>query len=263
MRERRGRGKNNKTNGIRSLTRPSKSRTATTRTSTRTKKSDSKTPSTIQDEKAANQEAQSANPFVKLHNDVQKLKKALEIDDKTERTSKSKSFEPQAPKDQTKVSVRRLVSRDSSVSSGGAAVADVRRLDSGNAEGLEGTLPAGSRSLKSALVNGLPSTEDVVRAVPTRKKIFRGVPSTKKITRTVSPEKRVRKRPTETLLRSPRRSGSERNVTIEVVNAKALELSGNAHSQNIPSQKLISSAVAIDQPPVPNLSHGLERVLFK
>ena len=68
----------------------------------------------------------------------------------------------------------------------------------------------------------------------------------------------------QTPVRVPPRTGSGQNAVIEMVNATALEISGNISCVIMALiQNLIITAVEVDQPPVPSLSFGLERVLFK
>ena len=71
------------------------------------------------------------------------------------------------------------------------------------------------------------------------------------------------KKSDQTLVKVPRRTGSGQNPVIETIKAKALELSGNILYVLALIQNLMIAAVEVDQPPVPSLSFGLERVLFK
>lgn len=137
------------------------------------------------------------DPSVKLHADVQKLKRALETNDKAKRTSRIKLSKLQAPKGQTTVSAGKVILKSDTLPKG-----MVRRLVSKDAGGTSDNVLTGMRSVKNAHV----------RAV-----------------RSPHPEGKTSKGLDATLLRMPRRTGSGKNAVIEVVNAHALEISGTVH----------------------------------
>ena len=193
-----------------------------------------------------NQGPQSTIPLLNLHAQVEKLKKALEIDDKKKcasqfRLSKMKASQVQA---KSAIAIRRIkpskaqakkVARKVPSSLNTPARSPPRPASRGVRE-VEDRLLSGTALAKSALVKKVKESRR----------------------ETVTSEKSD-----QTPVRLPRRTGSGQNAVIELIDARALEISGNVPCVLALIHNLIITAVEVDQPPVPGLSFGLERVLFK
>lgn len=167
----------------------------------------------------------SANPLLKLHADVQELKKALETNDKKKRASQIRLSTLKAPKVQAKNVARKVSSTPERA-------------------------PPRLASKGTRVKHGLPGT------ALTKSMLVNRVKSSRRETMTS-------KKSDQTPVRMPPRTGSGQNAVIEMINAEALQISGNISCVTALIQNLIITAVEVDQPPVPSLSFGLERVLFK
>ena len=195
--------------------------------------------------KVGKQDQLSTDPFAKLQKDVQKLKKALATDNNAKRTSKIKLAELQSPKSK-KVSLARRVASKADTSK-----QTVRKVASDRAEDTPHNLPVGMQSLKNALVRNVSSS-----------------PRVKKVPETPSRLSSRREQKTSEIcvqkpLTLPRGIGAKNAAVIEVVDAESLNISGIVYLSARLCSMLTGSAVEVDQPPVPHLSYGLERVLFK
>ena len=172
----------------------------------------------------------SANPLLKVHADVQELKKALEKSDKKRRASQIRLSTLKAPQGQVKNVARKVLTESNTRQRSPPRLAS-----------------KGVGKVKNQLLSGTALTES---ALADKVKTSRR-------------ETTITRKPGQTPVRIPRRTGSGHNAVIEMINAKALQLSGNVPCIMALIQNLIITAVEVDQPPVPSLSFGLERVLFK
>ena len=171
----------------------------------------------------------STNPLLKLHANVQKIKKALETKDKKKRASQIRLSALKLPKGQAENVSRRALSKSDTPERSPA------RLASRGVGGVKDRL-SGTALTENVLVNKAKISQ----------------------CETMTPTKSD-----QGPVRLPYRTGSGQNAVIEMINAKALEISGNVPCVLALIQDLIITAVEVDQPPVPSLSFGLERVLFK
>ena len=172
----------------------------------------------------------SADPLLKFLADVQELKMGLKQSDKKKRASRIRLSTLKAPEGQVKNVARRVVSKSN------ARQRSPPRLSSKGAGKIKNQLLSGTALKKGSLVNTLKTSRR---------------------------ETMITRKSDQTPVRIPRRTGSGQNAVIEMINAKALQLSGNVLCVMTLIQNLIITAVEVDQPPVPSLSFGLERVLFK
>ena len=151
------------------------------------------------------------DPFVKLHADVQKLKKALEAEDKAKRTTKIQHSKLQTPKGQVDASATQ---KDSKNDHPKQSVRKYSATDAKSAPNTSDTAPLRAKSsaagLAGAVIKGMSSLKDG---------LVRNVASSKS-------ERKIPKKLDSKPLKLPRRTGSKKDAVIEVVNAETLSISG-------------------------------------
>ena len=207
----------------------------------------------------------STNPLLKLHADVQKLKKALNTSDKKKRASQIRLSTLKAAKVQAK-NVARRVSSTPERSPPRLASNGIRVKNRSSGTALMKNVLVNREKSKRVLVNRVKSKSVLVNRVKSKRVLVNRVKSKGVVVNGAKSSRRetiTSKKPEQTPVRMPPRTGSGQNAVIETINAKALKISGNISCVMALIQNLIITAVEVDQPPVPSLSFGLERVLFK
>ncbi|KAL8795975.1 MAG: hypothetical protein Q9195_001550 [Heterodermia aff. obscurata] len=245
--DRRGRRQRSKSSVPSMSVRKYISRDAQVPTSKESEETTSERPSYRQVMATENRGPPSTIPELKLQAEVRKLKKALEAHDKKKRASQTRLSRMKASTvlpsiKASRVLTRMKVSKDQTgnLARKVLSASDIpehvpQRLASKGVGEVKDSLLSATALTKNALVN---------RAAVSRRKTV------------------TSKKSDQTPSRLPRRTGSAQNAVIETINASALEISGNFPCVMVLIQNLIMTAVEVDQPPVPSLSFGLERVLF-
>ena len=168
------------------------------------------------------------DPFAKLHADVQKLKKALEANEKAKRVSQIQFSKLQAPKDQADLAINKA---------GSGLRSSKRAVQKAVLEGVE-KVSAPSKSENVAMVpQATELAGKILKEAASRKTgAYRSVPNMKRVVlrakRVSKGEEKPSRKPREKILVVPRRVGSGKNTLIEVVHAETLELSGKVVPQS-------------------------------
>ena len=152
------------------------------------------------------------DPFVKLHADVQKLKKVLEAEDKIKRTTKIQLSKLQTPKGPV---AALAAQKKSKINAPGLLVRKIEGnvKDAGSARSTPDAVPL--RAIRSTagsasnLLKGMTSLKD---------RLVRNVESAART--------KITKIPDSKPLKAPSRTGSGKDAVIEVVNAEGLNISG-------------------------------------
>ena len=227
----------------------------------------------LEGEKPINSET---DPFTALHAKVHELKRNLEAEDKSKRVTKIQLSRLKASNDPVVASSTQAgsVFRPLKESSRQHAVQHAGSASGTSDAPSSGTVTSNLKEKPQSTPKS-PSTRviapDLFRVVSSTAKAASSLPKSMKplkdaLVNSVASAKnksKVSKKADGTPPRSPRRVGSRKGAAIEVVNAEALKISGNCTLLVKMGDDLIIAAVEIDQPPVPNLSYGLDRVLFK